>query len=107
QCEYEHNHAQDEDEIRIRKLKTAPGYITPSAFKCDQQDRQRDEPRENPNGERNPAAKNFLPALSRLLDKAKKIERDHRQYTRHQIKKESTEKPEQQNRENSARLRRP
>jgi hypothetical protein len=107
QREYEHNYAQNEDEIWIRELKTAPGYITPGTFKRDQQDRQRDEPRKNSNGERNPAAKNFLPALSRLLDKAENLERDHRQYARHQIQNEPTEKPKEQKRENSVRRRRP
>src|SRR6185503_13036709 len=106
QRKYQHNHAQDEDEVRIRELKTAPGYITPSAFKCDQQDRQRDEPPKNSNGERNSAAKNFLTALSRLLDKAENLERDHRQYARHQIQNETTEKPKEQKGENSVRRRR-
>src|SRR6476646_1877622 len=36
QREYEHNYAQDQNEVRISKLKTAPGYITPGAFKDDQ-----------------------------------------------------------------------
>src|SRR4029077_14112551 len=65
------------------------------------------EPRKNSNGERNPAAKNFLPALSRLLDKAENLERDHRQYARHQIQNEPTEKPKEQKGENSVRRRRP
>src|SRR5207237_219500 len=105
QREYEHNHAQGEDKVRIRELKSAPGYISPRAFKCDQQNRQRDEPCKNSNCERNAAAKNFLPTLSRLLDKAEHLERDHRQYARHQVQNEPAEKPKEQKGENSARRR--
>src|SRR5439155_7423614 len=97
---------QGEYEVRIRELKTAPAYVTPGAFKSDQQDRQRDEPRKNSYGERNPAAKNFLTALSRLLHKAENLERDHRQYARHQIQNDPTEKSKEQKREYSARRRR-
>src|SRR4029077_77645 len=92
--------------VRICELKTAPGYIMPCAFECDEQDRQRDEPCKNANRERNAAPKNFLTALSRLLDKTENLERDHRQDARHQIQNESTEKPKEQERENSARRRR-
>src|SRR4029079_18508372 len=71
-----------------------------------QQDRQRDEPRKNSNSEGNPAAKNFLPALSRLLDKAEDLERDHRQDARHQIQNDHTEKSNVEKRKNSVRRRR-
>src|SRR5262249_7723004 len=104
--EDQNNHAQDENEVGIRELETAPGYITSSAFKCDQQDRQRDEPCKNSNAERNTAAKNFLPALTRLLNKAENLERDHRQHARHQVQNEPAEKPKKQKHENSVRWRR-
>ena len=43
-----------------------------------------------------PLRKNAAPALARMLDKAKNLERDHRQDARHQIENKTADEAEEE-----------
>ena len=103
QCEYEHNYAQHEDEIGVGKLKSAPGDFLPRAFECDQEQRKRDKPREDPNRKSDAAPQNFLSTLARLLNESENLQRDHRQHARHQVQDDAAEKTEEQEGQDASR----
>src|SRR5437588_8817459 len=89
----EHDRAHRQHEIRIRELES-PRDFPASRFQRHEHERQPDKPDENSADESETAPKNAGAALTSLLHKTKNFERDHRQYTRHQIENKSADKSE-------------
>src|SRR5262249_21365927 len=100
--ENENHHAQNQNKIRIGELRR-PGDVVTGGLDPDENERQADKPGKNSRNERESTPKNLCPAFAGLLDETENLQRDHRQNARHQIKKESADKSEEQERGESAR----
>src|SRR5205823_4465966 len=82
--EHEHDHAEAENKIWIRELRR-PGDFMTGRSQRDQQQRQSNEPDKNSGDERETVAQDRAPIFSSVLDESEDLERDDRQYARHQI----------------------
>src|SRR5581483_3243518 len=91
-----------ENEVRIRELKSTPGYVVPRCFEPNQKQCQPNKPCKNSRGKGDATSQNFAPALAGMLDKSKNFERNYRENTRHEIQNNATQKTEEQESEDSA-----
>ena len=66
-----------------------------SAPQHDQEKSETDKPGKNSSGKSKAAPQNLLPALTGVLNESEDLQRDHRQYARHQVENQAADKSQE------------